>query len=307
MIARIESALAFISATERETWLMAGMAIKGELGDGGYDLWDIWSQQADSYNSQSSRSVWRSIRSSGKITVGSLFHEARSNGWRDDGHKPSREQIEERKRQSEYRATLEGQEREKAQEAASKKAGWILKQCKMEQHAYLDSKGFKEALGAVWWPDESNNLLCLPMRVNNDLAGIQMIDRLGAKKFLSGQRTVGAEYLINNDGYGADDWYVEGYASGLSLRECLKALRLRYRIHICFSAHNLQSMAKASGRGFIVADNDASGAGEKAAVGAGLPYYLPPMLGTDINDLHKSQGTFKTSQALRKWINENKK
>ena len=116
MIARIESALTFISSDERETWLMAGMAIKGELGESGFDLWDNWSQQSDSYNAQSARSVWRSIRNSGKITLGSLFHEAKSSGWRDNGayERPSHAQIEERKRLAADRETVEGQAREKA-------------------------------------------------------------------------------------------------------------------------------------------------------------------------------------------------
>jgi len=300
---RIESALDYIGADDRETWLMCAMGIKAELGDEGFDLWNNWSQQSKSYSASAARSVWKSCRGHG-VSIGSVFHEAKSNGWKDDSKfvKPTPEQIRARNEAQALRNTEAARETEKAQQAAAKKAAWILHQCKNEKHAYLHSKGFIEGVGPVWWPVETNNLLCIPMRVGSNLVGVQMIDREGNKKFLSGQRTSGAEYLIDNGGIGSKDWFVEGYASGLSLRECLKALRLRYRIHVCFSAHNLQSMARLLGHGLVIADHDTSKAGERAAVASGLPFYMPPIEGQDINDMHKAMGTFKTSQILRGWM-----
>jgi len=41
----IESALAFIPADERSTWVSMAMAVKSELGDSGYPIWDQWSQK----------------------------------------------------------------------------------------------------------------------------------------------------------------------------------------------------------------------------------------------------------------------
>ena len=183
------------------------------------------------------------------------------------------------------------------QARAASKAAWILGRCKHEKHAYLHSKGWTEGYGSVWWPSEEQNLLCIPMRVGSTLVGLQMIDRTGQKKYLTGARTSGAEYCITNEGHGAVDWWVEGYATGLSLRDCLNALRMRYRIHITFSAGNLKRMATS---GYVVADNDASETGKRAAESTGLPYFLPPP--GDLNDMHKAQGLFRTSQALRKWV-----
>ena len=53
------------------------MAVKSELGEAGFEVWDEWSQQADSYNAKDARDVWKSIRANGKVTGGTLFHEAR--------------------------------------------------------------------------------------------------------------------------------------------------------------------------------------------------------------------------------------
>ena len=303
---RIASALSFIPADHRETWVAMAMAVKSEMGDAGFDLWDQWSQTADNYNAQAARSVWRSCRGSG-VTLGTLFHEAKCNGWVDnDRHeKPTAAQLQARKREQAERLTQEGMERERLAQAAARKAGWIMHQTVQEQHAYLHSKGWAEAKGAVWWAGEDQNLLCIPMRVGEALVGVQMIDRAGGKRYLSGQRTSGAEYLIANNGRGAEDFWVEGYASGLSLRACLSALRMRYRIHVTFSAGNLKAMANS---GYVIADNDASGTGERVAIATGLPYWMSDVQGEDINDAHKRLGLFRTSQALQKWLRElNKK
>ena len=302
MTARIQSALAHIPADHRETWVTMAMGIKSELGEDGFALWDDWSQQAKSYSASAARSVWKSCRGAG-VGIGSVFHEARANGWRDDDKhaKPSRELLEARQRENAARLTADGLAREKAQQSSAKKAGWILHQCKNEQHAYLHSKGWPDATGPVWWADEKSNLLCIPMRVGDNLVGVQMIDRDGGKRYLTGQRTSGAEYLISNNGRGAADFWVEGHASALSLRECLQALRMRYRIHVTFSAHNLKTMANS---GYVIADNDASNTGEKAAIATGLPYWMSDIQGEDINDAHKRMGLFRCSQMLRKWLYE---
>ena len=301
MTARIQAALSFIPSDARETWLSMAMAIKSEVGDEGFDVWDAWSRTSDSYNQAAARSVWKSCRGSG-ITIGSLFHEAKRHGWRDDDAqaKPSAAYLQARQREAQERMTREGQERERLAVAAAKKAGWILHQTVQEQHAYLHSKGWPEARGAVWHPDEEQNLLCIPMRIGDAIVGLQMIDREGGKRYLAGQRTSEAEHVISNNGRGAADWFCEGYATGLSLRECLHALRLRYRIHITFSAGNLAKVAAKYGTGYVVADRDESVTGERAAQKTGLPYLLPEA--GDWNDQHQAMGTFQASQALRRWL-----
>lgn len=304
MTDRIASAISFIPSEERETWLQIGMAIKHEMGDEGFTLWDQWSQTAPNYNAQAARSVWKSFKGSG-VTMGTLVHTANSYGWVGDDNyeRPTKDQLEARRREAQERTTHEGIEREKAYQAAAKKAAWVMHQTVREQHAYLDSKGWPDAIGAVWHPNETDNLLCIPMRVGPALVGIQLIDRNGRKNFLRGQRTGGAEYVISNPGRGCADFWVEGYATGLSLRECLHKLNMRYRIHITFSASNMVNLASKYRTGVVIADNDVSKTGERAAISTGLPYWMSDVLGEDFCDTYRRMGLFGASQALRKFLN----
>lgn len=187
-------------------------------------------------------------------------------------------------------------ERQAMQRQAAQKAAAIVKQARIEQHAYLDSKGFREAVGLVWYPDEDTNLLVIPMRVGESVVGCQLIDREGSKKFLKGQRTSGAEYVFGSAGV---DVWCEGYATARSIHSSLSALKTPCRVHACFSAGNLERMAD---RGFVVADNDASQTGEKAAHATGLPYWMPKATGTDFNDYHAAVGTFAAGMELRQFL-----
>lgn len=188
-------------------------------------------------------------------------------------------------------------ERTRLGAVAAQKAAAIIAKCIPEQHAYLHKKGFKELQGLVWRPKEDSNILCIPMTIGGKISSVQFINREGEKKFLTNGVTARAEYVFQR-GTGADFW-VEEYESGLSLRACLDALKRPYRIHVCFSAQNLQKMAHS---GLVVADHDKSGVGEKAAQATRLPYFMPEKQGEDINDLHQSIGTFACSQKIREWL-----
>lgn len=183
---------------------------------------------------------------------------------------------------------------------AARKAQAILDSSRHEQHAYLDAKGFPDALGLVYRPDDTSNLLVIPMRVGKQLVGCQLIDRDGGKKFLFGQRCSGAEFVFGGN-TGIDIW-CEGFATAKSISAVMAAIKTPCRIHACFSAGNMEAMARAAGRGFVVADNDASGTGEKAAKATGLPYFMPDTIGRDFNDEHRATGTFQASQAMRRFI-----
>lgn len=299
MIDRAASALQFISPVERSIWVSMGMALSSEFGDAAREIWMDWSRQADSFREGDARAVWKSFRGTG-VSIASLYHEARQNGWRDEGFQhPTPEQMQAQAAAVQERASKEGKERIRLAHEAAKKADWILSQCKREKHAYLHSKGFADVEGLVWWPDEANNLLCIPMYVAGKLVGVQMVDREGGKKYLSGQITSQAEFCIDSGALRPTEWWVEGYASGLSLRACLHALKQRYRIHVTFSAGNLKRMAHS---GYVIADNDESGTGEAAAKATGLPYWMPPDVSSDINDFQKKHGTFRASQEIGRWL-----
>lgn len=207
--------------------------------------------------------------------------------WHPDGDAPKIDKAALAKRRADDEARLR-----KARDQAAKKAREIIAQCSSAQHAYLDKKGFPGLRGLVY-REETDNLLVVPMYAGKHLVGCQMIDIDGKKKFLHGQQAKGAEYMI---GRGDLHCWCEGHATGLSIHEVEKQ---RLTVHVCFSAGNLAHLAK---RGFVVADNDMSKTGEGAALATGLPFFLPPEVGTDFNDLHQQVGTLRAKLLLNAWL-----
>src|SRR6185437_6879347 len=106
----IRKALFFIPADDREIWISCGMAVKAELGEAGFDLWDEWCATSDSYRARDAAAVWRSFKASGGVTIGTLLHIAQQYGYRCDSHyKPvvlSPEEITQRELKREADAAL---------------------------------------------------------------------------------------------------------------------------------------------------------------------------------------------------------
>lgn len=194
------------------------------------------------------------------------------------------------KKHSHERADLNAQ--------AAKKAELILGQCSLEISAYLGRKGFPDMCTNVWFQEDKDPVLVVPMYIQNKLSGCQLIQPDGNKKFLFGQATKDAYFQIGNGRY---VFFVEGYASGLSLQKIFQGMKINYKIIVCFSANNLSRLAK-NIEGFVIADNDESGAGEKAAIESGRNWWMPPKVGQDINDYHLEAGIFRVSQELKKVI-----
>ena len=163
------------------------------------------------------------------------------------------------------------EQRQKQGKEAASKAAWILDQCQFGRHDYLKAKGFPEEQGNVW-AFNGQQLLVIPMRSDGHLVGVQLIDQVGGKKFLSGQRTSGAEFVFNNKGMHI---LVEGYATGLSLHHALRSTGSTASVVVCFSASNLVQVApQIKGDRFVFADNDESKTGENSAVATGLPWTM---------------------------------
>jgi putative DNA primase/helicase len=96
--------------------------------------------------------------------------------------------------------------------------------------------------------------------------------------------------------------FCEGYATGLSIRAIMTALKIPYRIYVTFSAGNLQEVARQVLGGCVVADNDPSETGQRAAASAGKPYWLSDAPEEDFNDYHLRLGLFHASSAFRKYL-----
>ena len=182
------------------------------------------------------------------------------------------------------------------QEEAAKKAQWILSQCQYGHHPYLAAKGFPDEQANVWKSDDGL-VLVIPMRVGHRLVGCQLIREDGSKKFLFGQVTSRAEYIMDAKG---PHVLCEGYATALSIKQALIALKRKFTLHVCFSAGNMRKIAETLPGGFVVADNDLSLTGQKTAEEIGWPWWMPPDAGTDFNDFSQQVKTFKASQALNK-------
>lgn len=161
-------------------------------------------------------------------------------------------------------------------------------------HPYLARKGLPEARCLV-----RQGLLLVPMHdcQSGRLVGMQTITEGGEKKFLPGQRAKGAVHRI---GRGPELWLVEGYATGLTVEAALRRMYREASVVVTFSAGNLVHVAeRLTGDRYVIADNDASGAGEAAAKATGLPWGMSDTVGEDANDLHQRAGLDAVRALLR--------
>lgn len=263
---RIGTALNFVPADDRQTWLRMAMAIKSELGDTGFDLWDGWSQQAESYKNGDARDVWRSINSDGGVTIGTLFHDAKASGWQEDNtyQRPSPEAIAERQRKATERAACEQKTIQRERQEAASKAAAILKAAAPAQadHPYLVRKqvapadtlreidasatasilGYQPKFGG---DPLTGRLLVVPVKQSDSLSTLELIDGDGRKTALAGRGTKTGGYwaterLPGGNGQGVTLLVGEGVATVLSAREATGHPAIA-----ALSSGNLPVMAKA--------------------------------------------------------------
>ena len=249
----IREALSFIPADDRDTWLRMAMAVKSALGREGFDLWNEWSKQAPSYNARHAHTVWKSIRANGKVTIGTLFHEAKANGWRDDGthRKLTPEELAERRCIAEERAAKEEAEiaRERAEAASKAAAIWKAATPASADHPYISRKGVK-AYGLRLYRGDlviagmpCDGCLIVPARdgsgVIHTLQFIHPEHRDGDnKRFSPGGATSGYYH-----GIGQPDSVLciaEGFATAASIHEATG-----HAVAVVFTAGNLLAVAKA--------------------------------------------------------------
>ncbi len=303
----ISQALSYVDAHDRETWVRMAMAVKSELGDGGFSAWDSWSASADNYDPKAAKAVWRSIKPFGQgrsVTIGSLIAEASARGWKSPWHGESPEQRKAREQEMAQRRRKWIEQQQKAETErdsqamrVARRAQELLQTAKPRDHGYLKHKGLGDMYGLVL-PDES---LFVPMRhwQDNNLQGAQIIrleNNEWTKKMLSGMRAKGAVLRL---GKGSETYLCEGYATGLSIDLAARRLCLDASVVVCFSAGNLVHVASlVHGRRYVFADHDPSGVGEQSAQKTGLPYVMSPIQGEDANDLHQRAGLLAVCELL---------
>jgi putative DNA primase/helicase len=267
-IDRVRHALSFIPAEDRDIWVRMGMAVKAGLGESGFELWNEWSQQAESYTARDARDVWNSFHADGKVTLGTLFHEAKENGWRDDGAyaQPTAEELAERRRDAMMRAAQEEAEisRERTGAAAWATAIWAAGAGAESDHPYLTRKQVAavatlreidaEAAAAIvgYVPKSggeplAGRLLVVPVTVTvgTQLSTLELIDACGRKTALAGRGTKAGGYwpaqrLPESQGEGMTLLIGEGVATVLSAKQATEAMAVA-----ALSSVNLPAVAMA--------------------------------------------------------------
>jgi len=172
------------------------------------------------------------------------------------------------------------------------KAKQILDGASYENHAYLEIKGFPDEKGFV-----VDGKLLIPMRniKTEQLQGYQEIywdesQRKYIKKMMAGMMAKNAVWMMGSYDV-SETWFVEGYATGLSLHKALRSVGLNAAVVVCFSANNLVQVAnQLIGDRYVFADNDESKTGEKSAIETGLPWTMADEVGYDANDMHDKLG-----------------
>lgn len=223
--------------------------------------------------------------------------EARTVWFEDPQAKPW---TDEEKRLWAAKRAFASTEQQRHYEQAALQADITLRSAKMDNHAYLEIKGFKETRGLVL-----DDKLLIPMRnvTTNKLQGYQSIwwddqERKYQKKMLHGMRAKNAVLYLGNRDL-PECWLVEGFATGLSVRDALRSVGLPASVVVCFSASNLVAVAdQIKGKRYIFADNDESKTGEKTAMQTGLPWIMSDTVSWDANDLHLKDSLFAVVEKI---------
>jgi hypothetical protein len=213
----IRAMLAYVPADERETWVRMGMAVKAELGDAGFDLWDAWSQSADNYDARAARDTWRSIKD-GPVGIGTLVHLAKENGWQPDRPMPATRRAKPT-HVSDFGAPEKPAEPSPTQAYAREIWDRVSREDHVVgSHPYAIKKGITHAAGAGRarvtgrLVGRDADCLVIPVRtLPGELVGVECINPAGAKQSF-GSKGMGCLILGNTLDKNIPWAVVEGWA-----------------------------------------------------------------------------------------------
>ena len=277
----IEAALFSISADlSRDQWARIGMALKSELGEAGWPLFDAWSKtDARSYNAKDCADTWKSIRPDGGVNIATLIWEAQQAGWTFDDDRPRLDaaQVEQRRAEREAERKAAEADKRRAQGEAAKLANltWDAATPASDAHPYLQAKRVRaHGLGIGEWPlvNDKGEVWCrvpdallIPIldANNGKIISLQGIypDDTGeiCKRYLKHGRKRGGFHMVGTppDGSGQPLVLCEGYATGATIHQLTG-----WPVVVCFDAPNVPVVAEAMRTKFpkaafvIAADND---------------------------------------------------
>lgn len=204
-------------------------------------------------------------------------------------------------------------QQEQRHKRAADEAAAMLKRAEWLPAAYMSYKGFKERLARHAKPEWRHGYahmvdgaMVIPMySLSGAIVGAQMIrwlpdENRHEKKMLPGTRAKGAVFRFGNP-HASVTWLAEGFCTSLSIKLALEQMRFTDAVVCAFSDSNLVHVApQIPGQRFVFADNDETGAGERAAKATGLPYCMSETEGEDANDLHQREGVFSVCRLIQK-------
>lgn len=327
---RIREALSFIPPDiERERWWRVAAAIKSELGDDGFELFDSWSRGASNYVETDAHDTWRSLKPAGGITIGTLYAIAREHGFDPGQHKaPVVDQAEleqRRKRRAQSAATSTEKRQNAARHAAALAlAIWTGADAARDDHPYLARKGVTAVATlreidaprlfalAGYHPASSGEqltgrILVAPVHRGDELTSLELIDGDGRKSALAGGVKSGGYWTAATPAADAARILIaEGCATALSAHLCTGSAAVA-----ALSCGNLRKAAENLRTRYpeaeLVVLGDIGNGQEKAldaARAVGGAFALPDFGAertadaTDFNDMHRLLG----ADAVRRTI-----
>jgi len=313
----VAAALSHIPANcPRDEWAKVLAAIKSEFPDEtGFELANTWSATAgDQYDPRAVREAWRSLKSGGGVSIGTLFYLAKQNGFTmPKGERPTTAPDPGAvARLASERSARQAAEQARQQAAHAQASTQAVQQwgeaSDTGQSAYLVRKG----VAAYGLRFAADGTLLVPIR---DAAGtLHNLQRIAPtpptnggtdKLFLKGGRKSGLWHWCGNPQGASVLLLAEGYATAASLHQATG-----YPTACAFDAGNLPHVAKALHQAHpaallvICGDDDratqartGNNPGQQKATAAAravqglavFPQNLPEGK-SDFNDLHQAAG-----------------
>lgn len=299
----------------REDWARFLMSAKSEFGEAAKGMMLEWSATSSNFDRKAFSSTWKSIRSGGGVTIATIIHEAKQNGFKFAPMNPADKQrlrTEQRKREAQRKKqeAIDRQSREQLYREAKARANKLLNERALyanPKHPYFVKKGIDQEVNQLNRVGQLDKTLLVPVyqfdsNGSFDLCSLQFIDDKGGKLFLKGGQTKGAFFPIRFNGSIATIVICEGFATGVTLAAHYEPLS---EVVCAFNARNLKPVARAfkvrypMARIIIAGDNDRQTeintgvnvgivkATEAAKFVDGallIPEFLEGELGTDWND-----------------------
>lgn len=278
----IKYALYYLDAHDRDMWVDMAMAVKSELREDGWPLWNDWSKTAANYKEKDAISVWKGITPEGGKTIASLFYEAKQRGWKSDSPytpqpKPSFDMAAWLSKKEQGKAAASCAANEHIAAAKRAKFRWEHASgpataghpyCKRK---HIQPKGARHDGGTLLIPmyDEGHRLVSL-----------QEIDVDGGKRFMKGGKVKESYGLVCDHSKssppifslrGGEVMLCEGWATA-----CTLYAKHKLPVFVAFSAGNLAAVAKLMDsvlpakftKVWVCGDVDKSGVGQKEAAAA---------------------------------------